>query len=185
MKIGYARVSTKEQNLDRQIDALKIAGCTKIYREKVSGADIINRPQLKKALKTLTKEDIFIVAEWDRATRSFEDGFNIMTEIIKKEALLTVLDKPDLSIDTPMGKAFLGFYSAMAEEGRQRRQKTANEGIKAAKARGKRLGRKPKLDMNQKREALTMLGEGKSTQQIANIYRVSKATIQRLKSPLT
>jgi len=78
MKIGYARVSTKDQKLDRQIAALKEAGCKKIYAEKQSGATTHNRPELEKALSSLNVDDVLILAEWDRATRSMSDGIKIM-----------------------------------------------------------------------------------------------------------
>ena len=74
MKIGYARVSTQAQNLDRQLAALKAEGCEIVYSEKASGKDTRNRPQLAKALAALNEDDVFVVAEWDRATRSFIDG---------------------------------------------------------------------------------------------------------------
>ena len=73
-RIGYARVSTPSQNLDRQIAALRTEGCDEIFREKASGKDIKNRPQLEKAIDELGTGDILVVAEWDRATRSMLDS---------------------------------------------------------------------------------------------------------------
>jgi DNA invertase Pin-like site-specific DNA recombinase len=70
LKIGYARVSTPTQNWDRQIGALRAERCDKIFREKASGKDIKNRPQLEKAIDELGKGDVLVLAEWDRATRS-------------------------------------------------------------------------------------------------------------------
>ena len=87
-RIGYARVSTPSQNLDRQIAALRSEACDQIFREKASGKDIKNRPQLEKAIDQLGKGDILVVAEWDRATRSMLDGVHIIERIHKRGSLL-------------------------------------------------------------------------------------------------
>ena len=145
-KIGYARVSTPNQNLDRQLGALRAERCDKIFREKASGKDIKNRPQLEKAIDELGKGDILVLAEWDRATRSMMDGVHIIERIYARGGLLKVLDKPHLDLTTPIGRGFIAFLSALAEDERQRIVKRANDGRKAAKARGARFGRKPKLD---------------------------------------
>ena len=80
-KIGYARVSTPGQNLDRQIGALRAERCAEIFREKASGKDIRNRPQLEKAIDELGTGDVLVLAEWDRATRSMMDGITIMQRV--------------------------------------------------------------------------------------------------------
>ena len=180
MKIGYARVSTQAQNLDRQIAALKAEGCDLIYQEKASGKDVRNRPQLAKAIAALHEDDVFIVAEWDRATRSFTDGVNIMAEVGQRKAAVKVLDRPLLDLTEPIGKAMLGMLSAIAEDERKRRQAQAVEGRKRAKARGQHLGRSPKLTPHQQSEALKMRAKGKSLAEVAAFFNVSKSTISRL-----
>ena len=82
-KIGYARVSTPGQNLDRQIGALRAERCDEVYREKASGKDIRNRPELEKAIDQLGTSDVLVVAEWDRATRSMMDGVHLIERINK------------------------------------------------------------------------------------------------------
>ena len=104
-KIGYARVSSPHQNLDRQIAALRSEHCHAIFREKASGRDIKNRPQLEKAINALGKGDILVLAEWDRATRSMLDGVHIMARIHARGALLKVVDKPYLDLTTPTTSA--------------------------------------------------------------------------------
>src|SRR5215470_7523456 len=81
LKIGYARVSSLDQNLDRQIAALRAEGCEKIYREKASGKDMRNRPELAKAIDALPTKGVLVLAEWDRATHSLIDGINIMQAV--------------------------------------------------------------------------------------------------------
>jgi DNA invertase Pin-like site-specific DNA recombinase len=181
-KIGYARVSTPSQNLDRQIAALRSERCDAILREKASGKDIKNRPQLEKAIDQLGTGDILVVAEWDRATRSMLDGVHIIERIHSREALLKVLDKPHLDLTTPIGRGFIAFLSALAEDERQRIVKRANDGRTAAKARGAKFGRKPKLDAHQQKEARKRLDAGESARQIAKTFRVHHATVSRLRA---
>ena len=110
-----------------------------IFREKASGKDIKNRPQLEKAIDELGKGDVLVLAEWDRATRSMLDGVHIIERIHARGALLKVLDKPHLDLTTPIGRGFIAFLSALAEDERQRIVKRANDGRRAAKARGAQI----------------------------------------------
>ena len=174
-KIGYARVSSTGQNLDRQIGALRAEGCNDIYREKASGKDIRNRPQLEKAIDALGTGDVLVVAEWDRATRSMMDGIAIIDRISKRGCLIKVLDKPHLDLTTPLGRGFIAFLSAMAEDERQRIVKRANDGRAAAK--GIRLGRKPKLTEHQRQEARRRIEAGESARSIAKFLGVHHATV--------
>ena len=180
--IGYARVSTPGQNLDRQIAALRTAGCDQIFREKASGREIRNRPQLEKAIDQLGKRDVLVVAEWDRATRSMLGGVHIIERIHQRGSLLKVLDKPHLDLTTPIGRGFIALLSALAEDERHRIVQRANDGRMVAKARGAKFGRKPKLNAHQRQEALKRLEGGESARAIARSYRVHHATISRLQS---
>jgi DNA invertase Pin-like site-specific DNA recombinase len=181
-KIGYARVSAPHQNLDRQIGALRGERCTRIYREKASGKEIKNRPQLEKAIDALGKGDILIVAEWDRATRSMLDGVHIIERIHARGALLKVLDKPHLDLTTPIGRGFIAFLSALAEDERQRIVRRANQGRVAARKRGAKFGRKPKLNAHQQEEARRRLLAGESARAVARSYAVHHATVSRLRA---
>lgn len=182
MLIGYARVSTLTQNLDRQIAALRDAGCDVIYREKASGAKVRGRPELEKALDALGSQDVLIVAEWDRATRSMLDGIQIMQRVAARGAAVKVLDKPHLDLTTPLGQGLLALLSAMAEDDRQRIVRRAQEGRKAAKARGAKFGAKPKLTEHQQRVALDRLAAGESCRAIGKDMGVAHTTISRLQS---
>ncbi|UOA30233.1 recombinase family protein [Pseudosulfitobacter sp. DSM 107133] len=181
MKIGYARVSTQEQNIDRQVAALEAEGCELIYSEKVSGKNMTARPELKKAITALNPDDVFVVAEWDRATRSFTDGVQLMADIGDREAMLQVLDRPLFDLTTPMGKAMLGVLSAIAQDERERRLKQAEEGRAHAKRRGQHMGRKPSLTAYQQAEVLRMKTKGKSVREIAAMFNVSASTISRIR----
>jgi len=142
---GYARVSTSTQNLDRQIGALRAERCDEVYREKASVKAIKGRPQLEKAIDALGMGNVLVVAEWDGATRSMMDGVRIIERIHARGAMIKVLDKPHLDLTTPVGRGFIAFRSALAEDERQRIVKRANEGRAAARKRGVHMGRQPKL----------------------------------------
>src|SRR5437016_1440094 len=133
MLIGYARVSSIHQNLDRQLGALRAAGCSKIFAEKASGKAVEGRPELERAIDALGTADVLVLAEWDRATRSMVDGISIMQRVHARGAAIKVLDKPHLDLTTKIGQGFLAFLSALAEDERERIVKRANEGRKAAK----------------------------------------------------
>jgi DNA invertase Pin-like site-specific DNA recombinase len=176
-KIGYARVSSAGQNLDRQIATLRAEDCDEIFREKASGKDIKNRPQLERAIDQLGTGDVLVVAEWDRATRSMMDGVAIIERINKRGCLIKVLDKPHLDLTTPLGRGFIAFLSAMAEDERQRILKRANDGRAVAKAKGVRFGRKPKLSEHQREEARRRIEAGESARSIAKFLGVHHATV--------
>ncbi len=180
MLIGYARVSAAHQNLDRQIAALRAEKCQRIFREKASGKGTGGRPQLEKSIDALGKGDILVVAEWDRATRSMMDGVRLIERIGARGAMIRVLDKPHLDLTTPIGRGFIAFLSAMAEDERERILKRANGGRAAAKKRGVKFGPKPKLAAHQAREAARMVREdGQSLRAVAHHYHVGHSTIVR------
>jgi len=181
MMIGYARVSTQAQSLDRQIGALNGAGVDRIFREKATAKTVKGRPQLEKALDALGTDDVLVIAEWDRATRSMMDGIKIIQRVADRRATVKVLDKPWLDLTNPMGKGILAFLSALAEDERERITSRASEGRAAAKARGVKLGPKFKLSEHQRILALQRLTKGESCRSIALDFGVSHTTILRLR----
>lgn len=181
MKIGYARVSDPSQNLDRQIAALRAEGCDEVFADKATGKTIKGRPQLEKAIDALGTGHTLVVAEWDRATRSYQDGLNIVTRIAHRDALVKVLDRDYFDLTTDLGKALLGLLSAIASDERTRIVDRANAGRAIAKQKGAKFGRKPKLTPHQRTKALERLNAGESAREIARDFNVSHPTILRLK----
>jgi DNA invertase Pin-like site-specific DNA recombinase len=179
-KIGYCKVSSSHQNLDRQIGALRAEGVDVIFREKASGKSVKNRPELERAIDQLGTRDVLIVPEWDRATKSMFDGIEIIKRIHDRGALIKVLDKPHLDLTTPLARGFIAFLSAMAEDERQRIVKRANDGRKVARAKVVRFGRKPKLTDHQQAEALKRLAAGESCRSIVRTMAVHHATVASL-----
>ncbi len=136
---------------------------------------------LAKAIDQLGKGDILVVvAEWDRATRSMFDGIHLIERINARGALIKVLHKPHLDLTTPLGRGFIAFLSAMAADERHRIVKRTNDGRAAARKRGTRFGRKPKLTEHQQAEALKRLDASDSCRAIARAIAVHHATISRL-----
>lgn len=180
MLIGYARVSTQSQSLDRQIGALNSAGVEHIFREKATAKTVKGRPQLEKAIDALGNNDVLVIAEWDRATRSMVDGITIIQRVADRGATVKVLDKPWLDLTNPMGKGILAFLSALAEDERERITRRANDGRAAAKVRGVKFGPKPKLTDHQRSVAMERMDKGDSCRAIAKDIGVAHTTISRL-----
>jgi DNA invertase Pin-like site-specific DNA recombinase len=179
-RIGYARVSTQQQDLARQIRALKREGCDPIYSDKASGKTMAGRPQLARALDDLDAGRELVIAEWDRATRSMWDGLQIIKHVIDAGASIKVLDRTYIDLATPMGRGFMAMLSAMAEDERLRIIKRTHEGRQIARAKGVRMGRKPKLTAHQQQEARQRIAKGEPTRDLAKSYGVSISTISRL-----
>ena len=178
--IGYARVSTQSQDLERQTKALRRIGCAVIYSDKASGKSMAGRPQLARALDDLGTGDELVIAEWDRATRSMWDGLQIIKAVIDAGAAIKVLDRSYIDLETPIGRGFMAMMSAMAEDERQRIIKRTHEGRQIAQAKGVRMGRKSKLSPHQQAEARERIAKGEATRDLARSYGVSISTISRL-----
>jgi DNA invertase Pin-like site-specific DNA recombinase len=178
-RIGYARVSTKAQELERQIRALKADRCDDIFKDTASGKSLAGRPQLRKALDSLAPGDELVIAEWDRATRSMWDGLQILKEIIDTGATIRVLDRAYIDLTSPIGRGFMAFISAMAEDERLRIIKRTHEGRAIARESGVKMGPKFRLNEVQRAEARQRLANGEAADHLAKLYGVSRATIYR------
>lgn len=178
--IGYARVSTDGQTLDAQDAALQAAGADRIFSEKISGAKS-NRPQLSKALEALKDGDVLLVTRLDRLARSTLDLLNILDAVSKKGAGFRSLGDTWADTTTPHGRLMLTVLGGLAEFERELIRARTGEGRERAKARGVRMGRKPKLTPHQIREALARREAGEPVMEIARSYAVHHSTIVRLR----
>lgn len=142
MKIGYARTSTKEQHLDRQLDQLKEAGCERVFQEQVSGATK-ERPELEHLLDIIRGGDIIVFSDLTRLSRSVKDLLSIVEQIQKKGADIKSLKEPWIDTTTPQGKLLFTFFAGISEFEREIIRQRTIEGLKAARARGHSSGRKP------------------------------------------
>lgn len=182
MKIGYARVSTKDQNLDLQLDALRKAGCadTYIYKEEISGASK-ERPQLKKLLEQVREDDVVVIWKLDRLGRSLADLVHLVTEIQGKGAgLLSLQDSIDTT--TPQGKLTFHLFAAIAEFERDLIRERTKAGLDSARARGRRGGRPSGLSKEGQIKAaavVSLYGQKRSVAEICATLSISKKTLYK------
>src|SRR4051812_17259944 len=178
--IGYARVSTYGQTLDRQLDQLRKAGCTSrtIYREKVTGARA-DRRELLRMLDRLTPGDVVMVTRIDRLARSTFDLFAIVKHIVDAGGQFRSLAEPWADTGTSTGRLMLAVLGGLADVERDLIRTRTAEGRSRAKARGKHIGRPPSLTAAQQTEATRRRAEGATLQELADSYDRSISTMRR------
>jgi DNA invertase Pin-like site-specific DNA recombinase len=179
--IGYARVSTDGQSLQSQTEALQAVGCARIFAEKLSGA-YSDRPQLAKALATLTAGDCLVVCKLDRLARSTRDLLNTLDAIGKAGASFRSLADQWADTTTPHGRLMLTVLGGLAEFERHLILTRTAEGRTRAQASGVRFGRHPVLTPFQRQEAMRRRAAGESLTDIAKSMNVSHMTIARATS---
>ena len=182
MRVGYARVSTGEQNLDLQVDALKKAGCEQIYHDEMSGAKA-ERPGLSEALKFIRSGDMLVVWRLDRLGRSLKDLIERVAELRGRGIDFLSLHE-QIDTTTSAGKLQFHIFSALAEFERDLIRERTMAGLRAARARGKKGGRKFRLTPEEARMAASLIKD--KTHKIKDICKrlgISTATLYRYVSP--
>jgi DNA invertase Pin-like site-specific DNA recombinase len=178
MRVGYARVSTAEQNTGLQTDALNSSGCERIFEETASGAQR-ERPELKKAIEFLREGDVLVVWKLDRLARSLRQLIETVEDLqARRIGFVSVTE----GIDTTSagGKLVFHIFGALAEFEREMISERTVAGLRAAKARGRVLGRPPALTDKQIKMARSMKAAGDhSSTEIAAQLGVSRATLYR------
>lgn len=177
---GYARVSTDGQSLTAQLAELKGAGCERIFQEKISGARS-DRKQLTKLMGSLAKGDVLVVTRLDRLARSTRDLLNLLGTIGEKGGGFKSLRDAWANTTTAHGRLMLTVLGGLAEFERELIRTRTGEGRQRAQARGVIMGRKPKLTVHQRREAISRREAGEVLSEIARSYNVSHSTISRLR----
>ena len=178
MKIGYARVSTQEQNLDRQIDNLTAAGCERIYQEKMTGTKA-SRPELTRMLDALRPGDTLVIDSFSRLSRSTKDLLETV-ERLTADGVNIVSLKEQLDTTTATGKMMLTMLSALSQFERDLIAERTKDGLKAARARGRQGGRPKAGDERTKAAALAAYDANTLTNgEIAQQFGVSTATLSR------
>ena len=174
---GYARVSTEQQNLDRQLDALQRYGCDLIYTEKISGTRC-DRPELEKLLDRITEGDTVVVSELSRLGRSTKDLIALV-DVFQSKAVHLVSLKESIDTSTSAGKLLFTVMSAIAQFERDVIADRTREGLKAARARG-RLGGRPKINQVRIKQALKLYHTKQySVREIEALTGVKKSTLYR------
>jgi DNA invertase Pin-like site-specific DNA recombinase len=176
--IGYARVSTDDQDLTHQQAALQAAGCRRIYEEKISGAKR-DRPQLARLIDQLRPDDVVTITRLDRLARSTRDLLDIAEQLQEAGAGLRSLAEPWADTTSSAGRMILTVFAGIAEFERALINERTSTGRIAAKARGVRFGRPPKLTADQIALAQRLISEGRSPREAAKLLNVHASTLYR------
>jgi DNA invertase Pin-like site-specific DNA recombinase len=172
MKYGYARVSTEDQNADMQLKALKRAGCKTMFTDEGLSGATTNRPALLRCLKKL-----------DRLGRSLRDLITMLDDLkhrgVKFRSLTEAIDT-----ETPTGRAMWQIIGVLAELERSLISERTRAGVKAAKGRGLKFGRKPKLTPQQIEHAREQIDKGKRREDVAALLNVDRTTLYRAHAQL-
>ena len=180
MIYGYARVSTDGQSIAAQVRQLRAGGAGKVFREVASGAKT-DRAQLRRVLGQIDADDVLMVTRLDRLARSTRDLLNTLAAIADRKAGFRSLGDTWADTTTSHGRLMLTVLGGLAEFERDLIRARTGEGRARAKARGVKMGRKPKLTEHQKREAIRRRDKlGEPVREIARSYNVSHSTISRL-----
>ena len=176
MIIGYVRVSTQDQNPEFQVDALEKAGCEQIFQEKFTGK-LRERPGLSQCLRTLRKGDILVVWKLDRLARSLKDLVEIVQDLNDREIGFKSLTE---AIDTTSsgGRLVFHIFGALAEFEHDLIRERTKAGLAAARARGRKGGRRPVMSALDVKKAAAMLSDPTMTKaEVAEHFRVSRTTL--------
>src|ERR1017187_7405197 len=179
MLIGYARVSTNDQETATQVAALKATGCERIYREKASGGRW-DRPELHRLLDQLREDDVLVVWKLDRLSRSLRDVLTIMERLTETKAGFRSLTEA-IDTTTPAGRMMMQMVGAFAEFERAMLRERTKAGLDSARREGRIGGRRPKLSPQQQAEIRRMVATGdKTAADASRLFRIHPATVCRL-----
>lgn len=199
MKVGYARVSTKNQDLNRQIEELTKYGCEKIFKEKVSGKNRQDRQEFNKALTFLRVGDELVVESLERLGRNYNDVKEIVKQLKDMEVKLTITSLPMLSesFDNPLLDSFVKdlIIQILAMIGQQEREemiRKTKQGVAKAKVKGRMKGRPQLYSPNSKdkqrrvvyQNVVNLLKQGESISHIAKINGISRPTVYKIKNQI-
>ena len=181
MHLGYARISTGDQNPDLQLTALKQVGCTRLFTDTATGAHV-RRPELVKCLKALTAGDTLTVWKLDRLGRSLRDLISLLDELKARGVAFRSLTEA-IDTTTPTGRAMWQMVGILAELERGLIQERTQAGRAAAVARGVKMGRKTLLSLQQVAHARQLLAQGEPHDRVAQSLKVSRRTLYRALAP--
>ena len=180
MKLGYARVSTSEQDTQAQKAALLAAGCERVFDEVGSGGRF-DRPELHRLLDHLRPGDVLVVWKLDRLSRSLKDLLLLLERVDRAGASFQSLTEA-VDTSTAAGRMLMQMLGTFSEFERSMLRERTLAGLKSARAAGRRIGRPRTLDDNQEHEIIKMLASGRTAADAARLVGVSRSTVSRLQS---
>jgi DNA invertase Pin-like site-specific DNA recombinase len=178
-KIGYARVSSSKQDYQAQVEALKAAGCERIYSEKASGKSADGRPQFRKLMREVLPGDVVLVTKLDRLARSSRDLHNILHELDAQACGFVSLDEGWCDTTSDVGRLMMTVMGGIAEFERKLIRRRCEEGIERAKQKGTKFGPRFKMSPEQIRKAAERYAKGETQAELARVYGVSEPTMWR------
>jgi DNA invertase Pin-like site-specific DNA recombinase len=179
--VGFARVSTREQDLNIQLEALREAGCDEIFFGKHSGASKENDSKLAELVRYIRKDDVVIVTKLDRLGRSLKSVLRIIDEIHAKEATLKSLDSAiDTSSSSPISRAIISLIGVFAELERDIIVSRTKEGREHAMKNGVKFGRPSRLNPDEKDKVKKSYAKGMTMETLAQKYGVTRQTISNI-----
>lgn len=176
MIVGYARVSTTDQDLTVQIQQLEAAGCERIFSEKATGTSIDARLQLQEAMRFVREGDTLVVTRIDRIARSMADFSNIITQLRRDKVNFRCSEQP-ITTEGPVGELMLNVLAAFAQFETQLRRERQIEGIRKARARNVYKGRPPSID---KERVINAWRAGAGPAEIARTLNCSEPSVYRI-----
>jgi DNA invertase Pin-like site-specific DNA recombinase len=177
--VVYARVSSNTQDHAAQVEALKAAGCERIYSEKASGKSTNGRPEFAKPMKAVNYGDVVTVVKLDRLARSSRDLQNILHELQELGCGFVSLGETWCDTTTDVGRLMMAIMAGIAEFERSLIRKRCEEGILRAKRKGTKFGRPTALDPSQRRRIAERYGTGETVAELAKEYEVGETTVWR------
>lgn len=182
-RYGYARVSTTAQDYALQVEALKAAGCERLYSEKKTAKTVESRVEFKRLLRALVPGDAVVVTRLDRLARSSRDLHNILHDLGEIGADFISLRETWCDTTTPAGRLMITVMGGVAQFERELILARTEEGIAKARKQGKRFGRPSALDAGQRRKIAERYASGETMAELAEAYEVGEATIWRALQP--
>lgn len=182
--VGYARVSTYEQTVAGQLDALRVAGCVEVFADEGVSGTITSRPELDRCLRSLGAGDVLVVVRLDRLGRSMAHLVTTVEELEKRGIGFRSLSEA-VDTTTSTGRLVLGIFASLAQFERDLIRERTTAALEAKKRRGERLGRPLALTPSQVKAARKMLDDGDSPSHVARVFRVDRSTLYRALAKLS